>query len=79
MANLQHMKIAVRFSILSLAIVFAACSSSNKNFLGLDNTSSGSATSGGFATEKPVTIDTGEEEEDKKPKKRGPKPKKVVK
>lgn len=62
------MKIAVRFSILSLAIVFAACSSSNKNFLGLDNTSSGSATSGGFATEKPVTIDTGEEEEDKKSK-----------
>ena len=60
------MKIAVRFSVLSLLILFAACSSANKNFLGLDQpATSSSSSSGGFATE---TTAVTTEEEDKKAK-----------
>ena len=62
------MKIAVRFSILTLAIVFAACSSANKNFLGLDQPSSSSSSGGGFADQKPVAVTTGDDDEDKKSK-----------
>jgi len=63
------MKIVVRFSFLSLMILFAACSSANKNFLGLDQSAtSGTSAPSGFAAEAPTVTTGTEEEEDKKAK-----------